>query len=339
MKGTSGARIKFAPMTLTEIPATAPAPEDPVSDPRRRRLLTLSLYGVAFLAWWLVIGLPTDPMVAFGWLWLATIAWNSDRPWREHLRFARDWVPVLILLVLYDFSRGFADRLWEPHITAMIRADEALFGGVPTVWLQEHLYRPGHVHWWDVLVSWVYFSHFVVSLGVAVVLWLRSRALWAAFMRRWFFLTAAGLLTYFAFPAAPPWYASKYGYLPETVYRISGEGWNAIGLHGAGKLLNVGQALSNPVAAMPSLHSGFAMLVVAFFFSRVRRRWIPLLLLYPLAMTFSLVYSGEHYVIDVLVGWSYVLITLLVVGSAERWWRRRQPKIQGSVHPRIRQST
>jgi membrane-associated phospholipid phosphatase len=75
---------------------------------------------------------------------------------------------------------------------------------------------------------------------------------------------------------------------------------------------------------MPSLHSAFAMLVVAFFFTRVRRRFIPLLLLYPLAMTFTLVYAGEHYVVDVLVGWTYVLIATVVVGYAERRWRARR---------------
>jgi membrane-associated phospholipid phosphatase len=172
----------------------------------------------------------------------------------------------------------------------------------------------------------VYFSHFVVSLTVAVVLWIRNRTLWLAFMRRWLFLTAAGLLTYFLYPAAPPWYASKYGYITETVYRTSADGWHEIGLRSAGKLLSAGQALSNPVAAMPSLHSAFAMLVVAFFFTRVRRRWIPLLLLYPLAMTFSLVYAGEHYVIDVLVGWSYVVVAMVVVGFAERRWRARRER-------------
>jgi membrane-associated phospholipid phosphatase len=41
-------------------------------------------------------------------------------------------------------------------------------------------------------------------------------------------------------------------------------------------------------------------------------------------MTFTLVYSGEHYVIDVLVGWLYVAGTFLLVGFAERRWARRQ---------------
>jgi membrane-associated phospholipid phosphatase len=138
-------------------------------------------------------------------------------------------------------------------------------------------------------------------------------------MRRWFFLSAAGLVTYFLYPAAPPWWASQYG-LIEPVARISTRGWKAIGLHGAGNILNAGQIASNPVAAMPSLHSAFALLVVAFFLNRVRRRWWPLLLAYPLAMTFTLVYSGEHYLIDVFVGWAYVVVTLAAVGLGERWY-------------------
>src|SRR5690606_37527491 len=106
----------------------------------------------------------------------------------------------------------------------------------------------------------------------------------------------------------------------EEVARISTRGWKAIGLHGAGNLLNAGQLASNPVAAMPSLHTAFALFVVLFFLRSVRRRWWPLLLAYPLAMTFTLVYAGEHYVIDVRVGWAHVGMTFLVGGFAEGWW-------------------
>jgi hypothetical protein len=75
------------------------------------------------------------------------------------------------------------------------------------------------------------------------------------------------------------------------------------------------------------------LFVVLFFLTATRRRWWPLLLAYPLAMTFTLVYSGEHYVIDVLVGWAYVGLTFLVVGLAERgWaaWRARHPSAKAA---------
>jgi len=291
----------------------------------RRRFVAISAWLAAFVAWWVLLGLPlTDPILAYAWLWLATVAWRTGLPWRQHMRFGRDWAPVVLLLEGYNLSRGFADNGATPHVLELVAADRWLAGwstggDVPTVWLQQRLYDPAVIHWWDVVVSWVYFSHFVAALGVAAVLWLRDRARWAAFVRRWFALSIAGLVTYFACPAAPPWWAAKYG-LIDPVARISTRGWKAIGLHGAGNLLNAGQVASNPVAAMPSLHSAFALFVVVFFLSRVRRRWWPLLLAYPLAMTFALVYSGEHYLIDVLVGWAYVGLTFAVVGWFERWW-------------------
>jgi hypothetical protein len=285
---------------------------------------------VAFALFVAFVGVPTsDPLVAFGWLWLATIAWRNYQPWREHLLFLRDWLPVILLLVFYNVSRGSADKLFQAHVYPMIHADQDLFGWltggrIPTIWLQQHLYHPGQVQWWEVVVTLVYVSHFLTVPTVAVVLWVRSRRLSYRFMRRWITLSLAGLVTYFLYPAAPPWWAWENGALHEQVYRISSNGFAAIGLHSAGNTLNGLQAdQSNPVAAMPSLHTAYAMMAVAFFLPMVRKRWWPLLLAYPLAMTFTLVYTGEHYVADVLVGWLYVALVFLGVGMAERWWARR----------------
>jgi hypothetical protein len=314
-------------MTLTIDSEPTPAPLEPGSgsDPGRRRLIAMTIWGVGFTAWWFFLGLPlTDPILTFAWLWTATIAWRIDRPWRDQLRFGKDWLPIVILLEVYNFSRGLADNLGTPHVMEMVAADRGMFGWltgglVPTVWLQHHLYDPTGIHWYDVFASWVYFSHFVATPVVAVVLWVRNRDRFSQFTRRWFTLSAAGLATYFLYPAAPPWWAAKYG-LIDPVARISGRAWNAIGLHGAGNVLNAGQLAANPVAAMPSLHTAFALFVVLFFLPRVRRRWWPLLLAYPLAMTFTLVYTGEHYVVDVLVGWAYVGFTYGAVALFERWW-------------------
>jgi PAP2 superfamily len=304
---------------LSSPPRTVP----PAPDRRRRRVVGMLIWAVCFAVGTYFVGVPTsDPLIAFGWLWLATIAWRSDLPWREHLRFLRDWLPIALLLVAYNVSRGYADVLFAPHVTPLIDADRAMFGGhVPTIWLQQHLYQPGRVQWWEVAVSLVYVSHFLTVPTVAVILWLRDRVQWARYMRRWIALSLAGLITYFLYPAAPPWWAYERGYLSEPVARISTAGWNLIGLHSAGNTLNALQVeASNPVAAMPSLHTAYAMMAVAFFLPVVRRRWWPLLLAYPLAMTFTLVYSGEHYVIDVLVGWLYVAGTFGVVAAAERFW-------------------
>ncbi|WP_052720286.1 MULTISPECIES: phosphatase PAP2 family protein [Actinoplanes] len=286
----------------------------------------MTIWAVVFAVGVWFVGVPTsDPLIAFGWLWLATIAWRNYEPWKTHLRFLRDWLPVALLLVAYNVSRAYADDFFAPHVTELIKADEWMFGWftggqVPTTWLQEHLYQEGVTPWWLAPITLVYASHFLAVPTIAVILWVRNRATWLRFMRRWITLCVFGLITYFLYPAAPPWWAHKFGYLPEAVARISTNGWDVLGLHGAGNTLNALQVQqSNPVAAMPSLHTAWAMLAVAFFLPMVRRRWWPLLFAYPLAMTFTLVYTGEHYVIDVLVGWAYVGVVFLVVGLAERW--------------------
>ncbi|MGA8114641.1 MAG: phosphatase PAP2 family protein, partial [Actinocatenispora sp.] len=282
----------------------------------------MGLFLVAFTAWALTIGVPTDPVLACVWLWLLTIAWNNTRHWTYHLRFARDWLPVLAFLVAYSYSRGWAYNVHTvPHVYEMVALDHAIFGVTPSVWLQRHLYDPGHTYPWDVAASFVYFSHFVAAYVVAAVLWIRNRAQWAAFMRRWMLLTFAGVTTYILYPAAPPWWAAKYG-LTEPIARISSRGWNAIGLHGAGNMLNAAQLGANPVAAMPSLHFAFTFCIALFFATRVRKRWIPLLALYPLAMAFTLSYTGEHHVTDMIAGAMYVLGSFALVTAAEHGWRR-----------------
>jgi membrane-associated phospholipid phosphatase len=49
--------------------------------------------------------------------------------------------------------------------------------------------------------------------------------------------------------------------------------------------------------------------------------------LYPLAMSTTLVYYGEHYVVDVLAG--AVLAALVMVGCG--LWERRRPRPVGDL--------
>ena len=76
---------------------------------------------------------------------------------------------------------------------------------------------------------------------------------------------------------------------------------------------------TNAVAAMPSLHASFALITPLFFMQWVRRRWVKaVMLLFPVTMLTSLVYLGEHWVIDGLVGWA------ITVGAFWFWdWREQ----------------
>lgn len=115
------------------------------------------------------------------------------------------------------------------------------------------------------------------------------------------------------------------------VERISTRGWATLHLHAAGVLIDSGQASVNLVAAIPSLHAALSAMVAMFLWRRIHRYWRPLLMAYALTMAFALVYSAEHYVIDILLGWVLAAVVLLVAGRLES--RRRCRMVDtGSLH-------
>ena len=78
------------------------------------------------------------------------------------------------------------------------------------------------------------------------------------------------------------------------------------------------------MAAVPSLHTAFALLIAITLWPVAPRRLRPLVALYPLAMGFTLVYTGEHYVFDVLLGWIYTAAAVLAGRALLGWWSARR---------------
>ena len=272
---------------------------------------------------------------------------------RRMLYVIRDWLPFALVLLAYDLSRGAADLIGRPTLWHwQIDADRWLFfGTVPTVWLQERL-KLSAPPWWEIVISSVYMSFFILPYVVAAVLWLRNRDEWKSFVRLFVGLSFAALVIYALLPAAPPWAAARctagdvedgpagpgcmfrpargvpdgglLGAMQSTqdgangwIERIVGRGWGKLNLHSATALLDQGQASVNLVAAIPSLHAGLTLAIAAFLWNRVHRRWRPLLVAYVLVMAFTLVYTAEHYVIDILLGWALAAVVLTAVNRYE----------------------
>jgi membrane-associated phospholipid phosphatase len=299
---------------------------------RGARVVAMSVYAVALAAWSDLLGIPNDTVQVFVWLWFGTIAWNIEAPWRYQLRFVRDWSIPMVGLILYFYSRGLTDELGLPvHVTMPIRFDEwlsGLFGSgrLPTEVLQQHLcgdpcLRTSDPRWYDVFFTTVYASHFLTGLTIAAVLWVRSREEWLRWMRRYVLMNFGALAVYIVYPMAPPWMASEEGFVRATIPRLTGRGWRDLGL---GRLDLVLQGVGNPVAAMPSLHAGITFLVAVYGIWRLRTPLRFLLLLYPLAMCTTLVYYGEHYVVDVLAGG--LLAGIVMVGCG--LWERRRVRLR-----------
>jgi hypothetical protein len=285
------------------------------------RPYALGLYFLGLILWTANHGVPPQRELVILWTCGALACASIGRPPREILQMVIDWLPIVAVLWAYDLTRGAADSWGIPiHYHAMIDFDSfVFFGETPTVWLQDHLYNPYAVSWWDVAFTLIYVSYFIVPFALAGWFWARDRLAFHRFTRRLVTLALAGLTTYILFPAAPPWMAGQMGMIDE-VQRTTARGFEVISI-GTASLFSKGQASSNEVAAVPSLHCAFVTLVALFLWSRVQRRWLrPLLLLYPLAMGLTLMATGEHYFFDVVLGWIYAGAVML--GWA--WWERRQ---------------
>lgn len=140
--------------------------------------------------------------------------------------------------------------------------------------------------------------HFAVTIGFLA--WVHRRRPEAFAIVRTTLVVATGLALagYLAFPAAPP--------------RLAGLGFTdtvskSAGVNLSSDLLG---ALYNPVAAVPSLHFGYALLVGAGVAVLARRRWVRIAgALYPAAMLYIIVATGNHFFVDAALG------GLVVVGA------------------------
>ena len=251
----------------------------------------------------LAVDLVTGHWVGAPWLHiiLAMLCVAAWLPLARHVKYVQ-YGPLYVLgLLVYTVLRSFADdTAIAPRADLVISLEERIFfGHVPTVWLQEHLFQParlGPLEWLSVQVHWSYF--FVPHL-VGALVWIFRRELFPRFVFLVMGTFYVGLLLYFLFPTVPPWLAADYGALP-GVSRIMDYAGRQVDPATYQRLYDA-IGVPNAMAAMPSLHMGVTFAL--YLFARdVGRRLSWLLLAYSALMGFSLVYIGEHYAVDVIVG-------------------------------------
>ena len=275
-----------------------------------------SVYIGLFLAGYRTVVTRTAVLPAFALYALAT-----PNP-RE---FLRDWAPLLLATVLYDFLRGaiyvaVVAGYLPVHVDYVIVLERTLFG-TPAAPLTVQPFRTAAL---DVAAVLVHASHFLFFLGFGL-------ALWHARQRQRFFgeyrlamivVMAVGLVGYAVLPTVPPWLAAlpPYDRLPpidHVIARVYAELIPAI----------YATFDTNPVAAMPSLHAAFPTVGALVGWRAFGRRVGAVLVVYAAAGVAAAMYLGEHYAVDLLTG---VLLASLAVWLAAR---RRAAGVSRSVAP------
>ncbi|MDP1847856.1 MAG: phosphatase PAP2 family protein [Solirubrobacteraceae bacterium] len=196
----------------------------------------------------------------------------------------------------YDHPDKLRRRLW---IDRPIRFDTVVGLGVPPgLRLQRALRRRGEVTAFDKLVTVVYGSWFLPHILLIYLAARHEEFVPRAGAR----LAAAYHLTcpfYFFAPEAPPWWAS------EKEGRMGGEVERVARLVVCDVLKRPppkeGAAPGNPWGSMPSDHISSAA-ITAMGLSEVGPVYGVIGWSYVAAASFAIVYLGEHYVADIVVG-------------------------------------
>ena len=240
------------------------------------------------------------------------------------LVFIADWGPFLLLFFAYEAMRGFAAKTgFAPHDLSGL--ERAVFGGnLPTLVLQHAFYHVESVSPQDVIAMFFYFMHFPLPILVGFVFWLRSREHYHRFIAALLLMAFIAFVTYLFWPSAPPWYQFQEGHVAssDVVHKILNETVDKF--WGANYIVSPLYTHLNPnqFAAFPSLHAAFPALAAVYAWKRYRAISI-FLIGWTAAVLLSIVYLGEHYVVDALDGFLYVAVATALVEGFVRWRARR----------------
>ena len=240
--------------------------------------------------------------------------------------FIADWGPFLILFFAYEAMRGFASKTgFAPHDLSGV--ERAVFGGtLPGLALQHAFYKTESVSPQDVIAMFFYFMHFPLPILVGFVFWVRSRTHYRRFIAALLLMAFLSFITYLFWPSAPPWYQFKEGVVSNDVaiHKILNETVDKLWANNYFVSPLYAHLNPNQFAAFPSLHAAFPALAAVYAWTRYR--WLAIgLIVWTLAVLTSIVYLGEHYIVDALAGFLYVAAATLVVEAFTRWRARRDP--------------
>jgi hypothetical protein len=179
-------------------------------------------------------------------------------------------------------------------------------------WMSSH-------HTLGLLVSDYYDNaHFVVTLGLLGLLWWRRADIYRPLRNALVLVNALAFVVFWLFPVAPP------RMLPGFVDIVAST--HAIGSWHTGALASA----ANQYAAMPSLHIAWAVWCTVVVWRMTTRAWArALATLYPFATGFAVLFTGNHFALDILGGLVTIGVSLLLVrflGGRLAWPRAGSPR-------------
>lgn len=237
--------------------------------------------------------------------------------WNERTRaFCLGAYPIALTSLFYGamrYGKGFGVSPEGVHLCDLRALELRFFGltvGGERITLQDYFRaRPSGAL--DLLLAIPYATFIFACFLCAIVLYFRDPAALSRFALGFLLLNLAGFITYHVYPAAPPWYFHAHGCEVNLLTPASpGE-----------RLLRVDERLGFPFfqgmygrasevfGAVPSLHVAYPLMILIEGWKSFRWPGRALSLVFLPAMCFAAVYLDHHWVIDVLLGLFYCVVT------------------------------
>ena len=235
-------------------------------------------------------------------------------------------LPFVIFAVSYDWMRVWPNyKVNDIDVAGLYTAEKTLFGidvdGVRMTLCE--FFNEHHAVVADFFAGLFYLCWVPVPVLFALFLFLRGRrALALRFSVVFLLVNLIGFAGYYIHPAAPPWYVMEYGFKP-----VLGTPGNVAGLGRFDAL--VGMEIFAPMygrnanvfAALPSLHSAYVLVAFVYAIMGRCKKWlIALFGVITVGIWFTAVYSGHHYLIDVLLGILCALVGILLFEQVLMRW-------------------
>ena len=212
----------------------------------------------------------------------------------------------IVFAIIYDVMRAYPNYLVnEVDIKGIYNFEKHLFGIISDnqlLTINEYFNIHNNVIL-DFICGMFYINWISVPIGFAIYLYIKNKNLFINFSLTFLFVNILGFCIYYIHPAAPPWYVAHYGF--ELKMNIPG---STAGLSRFDDLIHlplfasIYTKNSNVFASIPSLHSAYPI-VVLYFVLKSNIGWGKWLFgLFMAGIWFTAVYTGHHYVTDVILG-------------------------------------
>ena len=234
---------------------------------------------------------------------------------RPTRKLALALTPWLIFACSYDAMRLYPNYEVNPiDVRGLYDAEKSLFGigsMIPGEYFAQH-----HCPFADFMAGLFYLCWVPVPLGFGIYLYLKGKKeLYLRFSIAFLFVNLLGFCGYYIHPAAPPWYAMNYGF--EAVLNTPG---NVAGLGrfdamtGTQIFHSLYGKNANVFAAVPSLHAAYMLIATIYAaIGRLNKYTVAVFAFICAGIWWTAVYTGHHYIIDVLLGIATATIGILIL--------------------------